>query len=162
MNMLFSDLPAAALRVRQMQAEDLEAVLAIELVVYPFPWTRGNFADSLASGYDAWVFEDARGALVGYAVLMWLPDEVHLLNVSVAAAFQGQGHGRAILGWLCEDAAARGALSMLLEVRPSNAPARALYESTGFRLIGVRKRYYPAANGEREDALVMRWEFAHG
>ena len=138
-----------------MRRTDLDAVLRIENAVYPFPWSQGNFADSLKAGYDAWIFETARET-VGYAIMMWIPDEVHLLNLSVAAALQGRGYGRAMLAWLRADALGRGARSMMLEVRPSNEHACALYRSVGFERIGVRKGYYPAQAGEREDALVLR------
>ncbi len=142
-------------RVRPMHRADLDAVLRIENVVYPFPWSAGNFTDSLKAGYDAWIFETARET-IGYAIMMWIPDEVHLLNVSVAAALQGRGYGRAMLAWLCADALGRGARSMMLEVRPSNEHACALYRSVGFERIGVRKGYYPSQAGAREDALVLR------
>ncbi len=142
-------------RVRAMNRADLDAVSCIENEVYPFPWTIGNFTDSLKAGYDAWVFETARET-IGYAILMWLPDEVHLLNLSVAAAQQGRGYGRAMLAWLCADARRRGAHSMMLEVRPSNEHACALYRSTAFERIGVRRDYYPSHEGAREDALVLR------
>ena len=138
-----------------MNRADLDAVVRIENEVYPFPWTPGNFIDSLKAGYEAWIFETARET-IGYAILMWTPDEVHLLNISVAAACQGRGYGRAMLAWLCTDAARRGARAIMLEVRPSNAHACALYRSVGFEQIGVRKRYYPAHEGGREDALVLR------
>ncbi|MEN9315867.1 MAG: ribosomal-protein-alanine N-acetyltransferase [Pseudomonadota bacterium] len=146
---------------RRMTPDDLEAVMAVEEAVYPFPWTRGNFRDSIDAGYDCWVFESGAG-LVGYAIVMWLPDEVHLLNISVDGKRQGLGLGRAILRALCADAAIRGAQSMLLEVRPSNATARALYASESFELVGIRKRYYPAGPDAREDALVMRRSLARG
>lgn len=149
-----------AWRVRAMRESDLEAVVRIEESVYPFPWTRGNFADSLRSHYDAWVFE-GEGELLGYALLMWLPDEVHLLNLSVAAPWQSRGLGRAFLDWICENLARRRAASLMLEVRPSNAPARALYDRKGFRLIGVRRDYYPAPEGRREEALVLRLGLIH-
>lgn len=148
-------LPLAPWRVRALRASDVSAVMAIEREIYPFPWTAGNFTDSLAAGYDAWVLE-ADAGLIGYAVVMWIPDEVHLLNLSVAAAWQGQGVGRRLLGWLCEEAAQRGAHAMFLEVRPSNDRARSLYETSGFETVGLRKRYYPSYNDTREDALVMR------
>lgn len=149
---------AGPLRVRAMRREDLDAVVGIERKAYPFPWTRGNFADSLKAGYDAWIFELADGsspAPLGYAVAMWIPDEVHLLNLTVSVAMQGRGIGRAMLEWLMHDAAARGARGMMLEVRPSNDPAIRLYRSTGFGQIGLRKRYYPAAGDTREDAWVL-------
>lgn len=143
--------------MRPMRRRDLDAVADIERSIYPFPWTRGNFADSLLAGHDAWVLEieiEESPQLVGYAVMMWLPDEVHLLNISVAAPMQGRGYGREMLQWLMRDAAGRGARGMLLEVRPSNSPALALYRSIGFESIGVRRGYYPAEGG-REDAQVL-------
>ncbi|RIK95846.1 MAG: ribosomal-protein-alanine N-acetyltransferase [Burkholderiales bacterium] len=145
------------MRVRPMRRRDLDAVAAIERSIYPFPWTRGNFADSLLAGHDAWIFElevEESPQLIGYAIVMWVPDEVHLLNLSVAAPMQGRGYGREMLRWLMRDAAGRGARGMLLEVRPSNAPALALYRSSGFEAIGVRRGYYPAEDG-REDAHVL-------
>lgn len=145
------------MRVRPMRRRDLDAVAAIERSIYPFPWTRGNFADSLLAGHDAWVLEieiEELPQLIGYAIVMWLPDEVHLLNLSVCAPMQGKGYGREMLRWLMRDATARGASGMLLEVRPSNGPALALYRSSGFEPLGMRRGYYPAENG-REDAHVL-------
>lgn len=144
-----------------MRLADLDTVMAIENAAYPFPWTRGNFVDSIAAGHDLWLFT-CDTQVVGYAVLMWLPDEIHLLNITVAPGHQGLGYGRFALRALCTDAAGRGARSMLLEVRPSNDQARALYASEGFGPIGLRKRYYPAPEGAREDALVMRKELNGG
>jgi ribosomal-protein-alanine N-acetyltransferase len=146
---------------RAMTGADLDAVMTIENAVYPFPWTRGNFADSISAGHEAWVLCDANG-VAAYAVLMWLPEEIHLLNITIAVQRQRQGLGRALLRDLCADAGARGARSMLLEVRPSNAPARQLYAAEGFGLIGTRRLYYPAPGGAREDALVLRKEFQVG
>lgn len=151
---------AGAFSVRAMTDDDLDLVLAIEQRAYPYPWSRGNFDDSLASGYDAWIFADERGWL-GYAVLMWVIDEAHLLNLCVPVELQRRGLGRRLLGWLMADAEARGARSLLLEVRPSNLPALALYRNSGFAAIGVRKAYYPAG-AAREDALVMSRSLGNG
>jgi ribosomal-protein-alanine N-acetyltransferase len=150
-------LAAPAWRARAMRHADLAQVSQIEARIFPFPWTYGNFADSLAAGYDGWVFEsaDAPDTLLGYAIVMWLPDEVHLLNLSVDAPVQGRGLGAGMLDWLMTDAGARGARSMLLEVRPSNTTALRLYERKGFHRVGLRRRYYPARDGAREDAIVM-------
>jgi len=149
--------PAPFWRVRPMRRADLPRVAQVEERIYPFPWTLGNFADSLSAGYDGWAFEsvDEPPALLGYAVIMWLPDEVHLLNLSVDAPQQGRGLGGQMLHWLMADTAERGARSMLLEVRPSNTVALRLYERLGFTRIGLRRRYYPAHHGSREDAIVM-------
>lgn len=136
-----------------MNARDLDDVLAIENAVYPFPWTRGNFADSLSAGYSAWVCRIG-GELVGYAVVMMVLDEAHLLNISVDRHRQGMGFGARLLRHAMAVARTLGARSLLLEVRPSNERALTLYRHFGFVRIGVRKAYYPAHEG-REDALVL-------
>jgi ribosomal-protein-alanine N-acetyltransferase len=105
------------------------------------------------AGYDCWVLEQ-QGALAGYAVMMVAAGEAHLLNLSVASDHQGQGLGADFVRFLVRVARQGGAARMYLEVRPSNAVARALYAKTGFTQIGVRRAYYPAASG-REDAIVM-------
>lgn len=133
---------------------DIDEILAIENQVFPFPWTRGHFVDSIASGYSLWGCRVA-GELVGYFVLMMAVDEAHLLNISVAEKRQGMGLGARLLGQAMAAARQAGASSLLLEVRPSNSKALALYRRFGFQRIGVRRGYYPAEQGV-EDALVMR------
>ena len=139
--------------LRPMRAEDIERVVRVERAIYEFPWTRGNFLDSLRARYHGYVYE-LGGTLVGYGVVMTGAGEAHLLNLSIAADWQRRGHGRALLALFLDEARARGARSIILEVRPSNPRAALMYERAGFRVIGVRPGYYPAAQG-REDALVM-------
>lgn len=139
-----------------MTPSDLDDVMAVEQSVYPHPWSRGNFADSLGAGYHAWVLRD-HGDLAGYFLLMAAVDEAHLLNVSVAASRQHQGLGRYLLDKVASCARGLGAESVLLEVRPSNLRALKVYQRYGFVEIGRRKAYYPAHNGQREDAIVMRF-----
>ena len=138
---------------RAMTARDGHAVQAIEASAYSFPWTRGNFIDSLAAGYHSEVLE-CDGAVVGYFVAMAGVDELHLLNVTVAPAHQGQGFGSLLLDVVNQLGLSLGLHRLLLEVRQSNEPARALYERRGFTAVGLRRNYYPAAQG-REDAVVM-------
>lgn len=142
-------------RYTPMVEADLHEVVAIEADIYPFPWTRGNFLDSVRSGYSVWVLRDRHAALVAYAVMTLMIDEAHLLNLSVARGCQREGVGWRTLEWMAEVARGYGARTMLLEVRPSNASAVRMYERYGFEKIGVRGGYYPAASG-REDAVVMR------
>jgi ribosomal-protein-alanine N-acetyltransferase len=136
-----------------MREADLDEVLAIESAVYSHPWTRGNFVDSLRSGYACRTWR-LGGELLGYFVLMAAAGEAHLLNLSVAGARQRRGHGSALLREAMRLARELGARHMFLEVRPSNGPGQALYERFGFRRIARRRDYYPAATG-REDALVL-------
>ncbi len=145
--------PLAALRWLPMRDEDLADVATIESTVYAFPWTLGNFRDSLAAGYQcttAWIGRE----LVAYAVVMQALDEAHLLNIAVAAPWQRQGVGREYMRHLIAGAKADRLEMLFLEVRPSNVVGRHLYETLGFRQLGLRRDYYPAATG-REDALFM-------
>jgi ribosomal-protein-alanine N-acetyltransferase len=135
---------------------DLDEVVALERSVFPHPWSRGNFSDSLAAGYHAWVLRE-QGELAGYFLLMAAVDEVHLLNVSVAERRQRQGLGHYLMDKVAACARGLGATSVLLEVRPSNLRALTVYQCYGFAEIGRRKAYYPAHNGQREDAIVMRY-----
>ena len=144
---------AAGLQFRPMDESDLAWVAAQDVELYPFPWSAGNFADSISAGYGCWVMLDG-AERVGYGVLMMVIDEAHILNISVVAARQKGGLGRRLLEHFATLARQTGARRLLLEVRPSNGPALALYGRTGFQTIGRRKGYYPA-HGGREDGLVM-------
>jgi ribosomal-protein-alanine N-acetyltransferase len=148
---------AAGLELRPMVVGDVDDVYALECSVFPHPWSRANFVDSLASGYDAWVLREPGGALAGYFLLMYALDEAHLLDVAVAAARHGTGLGRCLLDRIAARARARDMASILLEVRPSNERALQVYRRYGYAEIGRRKGYYPAHEGRREDAIVMRY-----
>jgi ribosomal-protein-alanine N-acetyltransferase len=131
-------------------------VWALECSVFPYPWSRGNFADAVASGYDCWTVRDADGELAGYYLLMYALDEAHLLDVAVAGKRQRQGLGRRLLYQIGARALGQGMESILLEVRPSNERALEVYRRHGYVQIGRRKGYYPAGPAGREDAIVMR------
>lgn len=140
----------------RMTEQDLVEVIMIENQVYPHPWSPGNFEDSIRSDYQAWVLRDAQAGLLGYFLLMLAVDEAHLLNISVRGDLHGRGIGRYLLDEVMQLAQRHLMTSVLLEVRPSNLRALAVYERYGFVRIGLRKKYYPAADGQREDAIVMR------
>ena len=136
-----------------MREQDLDAIAAIEAHVYLFPWTIGNFRDSLLSAYQCWCcWTD--GELIAYAVVMTTLDEAHLLNFAVANHWQRCGVGAAFLQFLIDRACAAQQDMLYLEVRPTNVAGLRLYERFGFRQLGVRRDYYPAVTG-REDALFL-------
>ena len=158
--------PARAdVRLEPMLVEQLEEVLAVERRAYDFPWSHGNFVDSLAAGHLARRLLDVRGRLLGYFIAMQGAGEMHLLNLSVAPEQQRRGHARALLDTLLAECRARGLRPLWLEVRAGNRRARALYAGYGFAEVGVRRGYYPArseaqmpagpASPCREDAVVM-------
>ena len=146
--------------LRALRESDLNAVMAIEVRGYPFPWTRGIFVDCLRAGYPGLAME-RDGQLIGYGVLSIAADEAHVLNVCIDPLTQSRGLGRQLLRALGQLAGDRGAQRVFLEGRPSNTPALALYHREGFNEIGRRPRYYPAAQG-REDAVVMAIELVDG
>ncbi|TMS58881.1 ribosomal-protein-alanine N-acetyltransferase [Imbroritus primus] len=154
----------AGWRLERMTALSIPEIVAIELRAYPFPWSQRNFEDSVRSGYVGLLLRDAHGRLAGYAIVMPAVDEMHLLNITIAPEYQRRGLGAWLLQAVADTARASGYHGILLEVRPSNGGAIALYQRSGFAEIGRRRGYYPAADGGREDALVMRlhWPTADG
>ena len=148
-----SAVPIPQLHYRRMRAPDLADVARLEKSLYEFPWSLGNFRDSVNAGYDCWVVTHGE-TLTGYAILMVALDEAHLLNFAIAPEWQGQGVGRAFLGHMVGIARQAGCQIIYLEVRPSNVTARHLYRRAGFQQIAIRPDYYPALHG-REDALFL-------
>ena len=143
------------MQLREMCLADMDEVMCIEQSVHAHPWTRGNFADSLSSDSICKVYEDGEN-LLGYVVLLPAVDEIQLLNISIAREHQRKGLGRKLLGLTMKLAHDMHMGRMLLEVRPSNVAALALYRDAGFREIGLRRSYYLADNGH-EDAIVMEY-----
>jgi [ribosomal protein S18]-alanine N-acetyltransferase len=154
-NLSFSTqaMPRDDIRMRPMQMHDLDNIMQIEPTIYSYPWTRGNFSDSLSNGYSGWVMEHD-GEMIGYSLLMIVMDEAHLLNLSVVKYMQKQGLGRFLLAHMLQIAKNHQAANMFLEVRASNISAITLYENMGFCEMAVRRGYYPAKEG-REDAILM-------
>jgi ribosomal-protein-alanine N-acetyltransferase len=137
-----------------MTLDDLDAVIAIEQTAYSHPWTRGNFRDSINPLFDAqclWL----DGELLGYFLAMRGFEEMHLLNITVAPARQGQGWGHMMLDALSLWSRHEGAQWLWLEVRQSNQRALQVYERYGFKQVSLRKDYYPAGRQQREHAVVM-------
>ena len=144
---------ATAPAIRPMRQADLTEVARMEAALYPYPWSLGNFRDSLTAGYSCWVML-AGQEMIGYAVLMVGVEETHLLNLSVQAARHRSGLGTLMMDHLLEVSRQCAANRLLLEVRRSNAAARAFYAVHGFQELGERRAYYPAGDG-REDAIIM-------
>ena len=147
-----ADRPQA--RFERLTASLVEAVLAIEQTTYSHPWSNGNFLDAIKSGYEGQLLM-AGDTLIGYFVAMKGVDEVHLLNITVAPAFQRQGWAQVMLDALAIWARGQSAQWLWLEVRASNTRALRIYEQHGYQRVGLRKGYYPGAAGHREDAVVM-------
>ena len=147
-------LESAEARFEPLVAARLPEVMAIELSAYEHPWSVVNFRDALKAGYEAQLLV-AGDTVLGYFVAMQGVDEVHLLNITVAPPYQGQGWARVMLDALALWARGKGVQWLWLEARVSNLRAVQVYEAHGYRRVGQRRAYYPAARGTREDAIVM-------
>jgi [ribosomal protein S18]-alanine N-acetyltransferase len=143
---------------RPMSASDLDAIMAIERRAYPYPWTKEIFRDCLKVGYHCWLAQE-NSAILGYGIMTVAVGEAQILNLCVHPDQQQRGLGRGLLKFLLAKARLHGAVSVFLEVRPSNKAACALYQQLGFNEVGLRRHYYP--NGKnREDALIMALELS--
>lgn len=145
-------------RLEPMHISALDQVMAVENAVYEWPWNEGNIADSIKAGYQCLKLMGGPDELIGYYIAMRGVDEVHLLNITVAPPYLGQGWARVMLDALALWARGQQAQWLWLEARAGNQRAIQVYERYGFRRVGQRKRYYPAADNQREDAIVMSYK----
>ena len=137
-------------RIVQMQEADIDAVATLEAEVSPAPWSAGIFRDCLRAEYECWVLQAEE--VFGYVVFSLGPGEAHLLNIAISPARQREGFARQLLTKVASIARAQGIERVLLEVRPSNLRARAIYQKAGFEFLSLREKYYGPPN--KEDALV--------
>ncbi|MFN8177983.1 MAG: ribosomal protein S18-alanine N-acetyltransferase [bacterium] len=133
---------------------DVTEVAALEARVFPDPWSPDSFLAEVERRPDVgWpvVVRDG-AAIVGYAVVWFIVDEIHIGNIAVHPDRQGEGIGRWLLQQILDEGKNRSMVFATLEVRPSNRAALALYYGFGFRKIAVRRRYY---RNNDEDAWVL-------
>lgn len=145
--------PTRGYVMRPMCDEDVPEVVRVETLAYPFPWSEGIFLDCMRVGYCCWVTEWA-GEIAGYGVMSVAAGECHILNLCVHPDMRREGLGRRMLRRLLALGLTRNADTAFLEVRGSNHSAVCLYMEEGFCEVGMRRGYYPAADG-REDAVIM-------
>lgn len=137
----------------RMRRRHLRRVLAIESQVYPRPWSASLFLSELSQrGSRTYLVARHDGQVVGYAGMMLTGREAHITNIAVDPLLHGRKVGTRLLLSLINEAIARGADLVSLEVRMTNKVAQTMYEKFGFFPGGVRKGYYVETN---EDALVM-------
>jgi ribosomal-protein-alanine N-acetyltransferase len=142
--------------IRRLNERDLDRVIQIEEAAYPYPWTRGIFADCLRVGYECWGLQIGE-TLAGYTIQSQAAGENHLLNLCVAREHQRRGLGAILLDHAIRLARRQGCFCVFLEVRPSNTGGLALYRKNGFKVISERPEYYRSDHG-REAAIVMQLE----
>ena len=143
------------MNIREMQIDDLEAVMEIENECFSVPWTETGFFTFLIRNDTLFLAAEENGMILGYAGIVMVPEDGDITNVAVRPDCRKMGVGRAIVTELCARAKEQGVRHIFLEVRKSNAAAIALYSGLGFEPIGERKDYYEEP---KEDAILMRLE----
>ena len=140
--------PGTGPLLRPMEPSDLPSAMEIDVLCIPRPWSEAVWRQELESRFSLYLALEEKGEVFGQIGVRHLSGELHITTLAVRPERRRQGHARALIGAAL--AAFPEAHSVHLEVRPSNAPARALYEALGFTATGLRRRYY----GD-EDALLM-------
>ena len=136
-----------------LEEKDIDRVVAIEEESNPVPWTIKNFKDCIEKGYYSLVLKEDK-KVIGFAILSVSTEESHLLNIGLTSLKRGRGLGRELLEKMIMAAEVMGSKKIFLEVRISNVIAIDLYKASGFKEVGLRKKYYRLKEG-REDAILM-------
>jgi [ribosomal protein S18]-alanine N-acetyltransferase len=143
----------ARIVLRPARDTDIDAVLEIEHASFGDPWNRSAFVDLVDDPRVAFLIADAGGVVRGYVVAWFVLDEGEIGNLAVARSARRRGIGALLLDGAISAVRASDVDTLYLEVRDSNAAARALYASRGFVEVGRRREYY---RKPKEDALVLR------
>lgn len=140
------------LHFRRMAPEDADAVEIVEKACFKIPWSRESFWKAAGNADTCYLLAVDGEHIVGYAGCWLSFEEAQVTNVAILPEFRGKGIATKLMAELIRYVQKRGVTAMTLEVRPSNAPARALYARYGFKEAGVRKNYY---QDDGEDAIIM-------
>ena len=140
-----------------MTADHLDQVAEIEQICFSDPWSRRMLSEHLENECTATLVAlSENGTVLGYAGLLVVLDEGYITNVAVRPEYRRQGIAGELLAVFHRFAEGNKMAFLTLEVRDSNASARALYTKHGFKEVGVRKNYY---DHPKEDAIIMTLEF---
>ena len=131
-------------------------IAQLEKVCFSDPWSEKSIASELENELALWLVAEENGQVCGYVGSQTVQGETDMMNVAVHPDFRRKGIAETLVNALVEALKAKGSHCLTLEVRASNAPARALYEQLGFQEIGCRKNYY---RSPREDGLILRKEW---
>ena len=144
------------IKIREMTAADVSNVAALEKECFADPWSDKSIAAELEHDYSLWLVAVENGQLLGYVGSQTSMNETDMMNIAVTSSRRREGLGNILVTELIRELRNRGSNSLMLEVRVSNEPAKALYESLGFHQVGLRKNYY---RNPKEDALILRKEW---
>ncbi len=144
------------MEIRRMQIGDVPAIANLEAVCFCDPWSERSIASELENPLSCWLVAVEGNVLAGYVGSQTVLDGADMMNLAVAPEFRRNGIGEKLICELIGCLKQKGAYSLALEVRASNAPAIGLYEKLGFVPVGRRPNYY---RNPKEDAFIMRKEW---
>ena len=141
--------------IRRMNLGDVSAIAELEKQCFSDPWSENSIASEVENPLSYWLVAEVDGVVAGYVGSQTVLDAADMMNLAVSPDYRRQGIGQALVNALVEYLQGNRVIALLLEVRVSNTPAIALYESLGFEQVGRRPKYY---HNPREDALILRKE----
>lgn len=143
--------------INPMKEDHVAQVAALERQCFADPWSEGSIASELDNPLSLWLVAEQDGAVCGYVGSQTVLDETDMMNIAVRPDCRRHGIAAALIDELIVRLKERGSHILRLEVRVSNAPAIALYDSLGFTQLGIRKNYY---RNPKENALILgkEWE----
>ena len=141
------------MKIIQMTADHVLQVARLEKLCFQDPWSEKSIASELSNKLALWLVAIKEETLVGYIGSQTVMDESDMMNVAVHPEFRRRGIAEALVNALCAALKEQGSVSLTLEVRASNEPAKALYEKLGFEQVGKRPNYY---RNPKEDAYILR------
>lgn len=145
------------MKIVPMNEGHVAQVAELEKVCFSDPWSENSVRSELSNPLSVWLVAEENGVVRGYVGSQTVLDETDMMNIAVHPDFRRKGIAAALITKLVSQLKARGSRILRLEVRESNAPAIALYESLGFAQLGLRKNYY---RNPKENALILgkEWE----
>jgi [ribosomal protein S18]-alanine N-acetyltransferase len=138
--------------IRDIQKDDIPAILEIEQVSFPAPWYKESFLGEIYQKQaisKVAVFEDT---VIGYLCANYVLHESYILKLAVHPDFRRQGVATILMHEAMRELKQKGCVFMYLKVRESNLSAKMYYEQFGFQIETIRKKYY---DNPDEDALLM-------
>lgn len=139
--------------IREMNKEDIDAVLEVDIASFSAPWSKEIYEQEVNHNHFAHYFViEQDHEIIGYVGLWIVEEDAQITNIALLPKYRGYKIGEKLFGFAMQFALQQGASRLSLEVRVSNTIAQNLYKKFGLVEGGIRKKYYPD-NGE--DALVM-------
>lgn len=143
------------INILSLTEEYIEETYELEKLSFSEPWSRMTFIKELENPHSHYYIALEDGKLIGYAGMLAVLDEGHIMNIAVDKGHRGQGIGKKLVNTLLGKARQLGLIGLTLEVRSGNKQAINLYESLGFVSVGIRKDYY---HYPLEDGIIM-WNY---